>query len=227
MRVSKPLIDVGCGNWVGGVLKSMRLGAQTGPWGWGSHPPQAQAFPKLSETVGAVVEGEHGSLKALQSPCFVKEFPWLLYRVCAATCDHSVACFGFPSAQVKPSSQGSLWGWHIVSGNDSYSCCMAHLLLSRCKIKHRLLALSWPRLMLLFWGFMSETQKTWKSRMEKTYEIIPSTHRVVPCKIFSIILSKAIKIHCSERDTSTSPGELLHLPGCQGGLIHPQSTVQS
>lgn len=63
--------------------------------------------------------------------------------------------------------------------------------------------------------------------MEKTYEIIPSTHRVVPCKIFSIILSKAIKIHCSERDTSTSPGELLHLPGCQGGLIHPQSIVQS
>lgn len=142
MRVSKPLIDVGCGNWVGGVLKSMRLGAQTGPRGWGSDPPQAQAFPKLSETVGAVVEGEHGSLKALQSPCFVKEFPWLLCRVCAATCDHSVACFGFPSAQVKPSSQGSLWGWHIVSGNDSYSCCMAHLLLSRCKIKHRLLALS-------------------------------------------------------------------------------------
>lgn len=133
----------------------------------------------------------------------------------------------FPSAQEKPSSQGSLWGWFTVSGNDSHSCCMAHLLLSRCKIKHMLLVLSWPRLMLLFRGFMSEAQKTWKSLMEKTYEIIPSTHRAVPCKIFSIILSKAVKNHSSERDPNTSPGELLHLPGCQGGLIHPQSTVQS
>lgn len=53
--------------------------------------------------------------------------------------------------------------------------------------------------MLLFQGFMSEAQKTWKSLMEKTYEIIPSTHRVVPCKIFSIILSKAVKIHSSKR----------------------------
>lgn len=157
-------------------------------------------------------------LKALLSPCFVKEFPWSLCRVDAGiyTCDHCVACSGFPSAQEKPSSQGSLWGWYTVSGNDSHSCCVAHLPLSRCKIKHMLLVLSWPRLMLLFWDFMSEAQKPWKSLMEKTYEIIPSTHRVVPCKIFSIILSKAVRIHSSKRDPNASTGELLHLPGCQG-----------
>lgn len=90
------------------------------------------------------MEREQGRLKALLSPHFVKGFPWLLCRICFGvyTCDHCVACSGFPSAQEKPSSQGSLWGWFTVSGNDSYSCCMAHLLLSRCKIKHMLLMLS-------------------------------------------------------------------------------------
>lgn len=173
----------------------------------GQAPLHVPAFPKLTETV---VDGEQGSLKALLSPHFVKEFPWLLCRISAGiyTCDHCAVCSGFPSAQEKPSSQGSLWGWCTVSGSDSYSCCVANLLLSRCKIKHMLLVLSWPRLMLLFWGFMSEAQKTWKSLMEKTCEIIPSTHRVVPCKIFSIILSKTVKIHSSERDPKA---------GCQGG----------
>lgn len=128
---------------------------------------------------------------------------------------------------VKPSSRGLLWGWYIASENDSCNCCIAHLLLARCKIKHTLLVLSWPRLMLLFWGFMSEAQKSWKSLMEKTYEIIPSTHRIVPCKIFSIVLSKAVKICSSEEDPTASPGGLLHLPVCQGGLVHPPSTVQS
>lgn len=134
-------------------------------------PPHAQVFPKLSGIVGAVLEGERGSLKALLSPCFVKELPWLLCRICAGiyTCGHCVVCSGFPSAQEKPSSQGSIWGWYTVSGSDSCSCCVAHLVLSRCKIKHMLLMLSWPRLMLLFQGFMSEAQKTWKSLMEKTY----------------------------------------------------------
>lgn len=64
-------------------------------------PLYAPGFPKLSE---AVVEEEQGSLKALLSPCFVKEFPWLLCRIDAGiyTCDHCVACSGFPSAQEKP-----------------------------------------------------------------------------------------------------------------------------
>lgn len=57
--------------------------------------------------------------------------------------------------------------------------------------------------------------------MEKTYEIIPSTHRIVPCKIFSIRLSKAVKIRSSEGDPNASPGGLCHLAACQGGLIHP------
>lgn len=75
--------------------------------------------------------------------------------------------------------------------------------------------------MLLFWGFMSEAQKSWKSLMEKTYEIIPSTHRIVPCKIFSIALSKAVKIRSSEGDPSVSPEGLLHLAACRGDSFIP------
>lgn len=75
--------------------------------------------------------------------------------------------------------------------------------------------------MLLFWGFMSEAQKSWKSLMEKTYEIIPSTHRIVPCKIFSIALSKAVKIRSSEEDPNVSPEGLLHLAACWGDSFIP------
>lgn len=59
---------------------------------------------------------------------------------------------------------------------------------------------------------MSEAQKSWKSLMEKTYEIILPTHKLVPCKIFSIALSKAGKICSSEGDPNAFPwGEGLHL----------------
>lgn len=82
--------------------------------------------------------------------------------------------------------------------------------------------------MSLFWSFMSEAQKSWKSLMEKTYEIIPPTHKLVPCKIFSIALSKAGKICSSEGDPNAFPwGEGLHLATYQRRLIYPQSTVQS
>jgi len=40
--------------------------------------------------------------------------------------------------------------------------------------------------------------------MEKTYEIIPSTHRIVPCKIFSIALSKAVKVCSNKADPNVS-----------------------
>lgn len=63
--------------------------------------------------------------------------------------------------------------------------------------------------------------------MEKTCELIPSTHGIVPCKIFSIVLSKAVKIRSSEGDPNASPGGLLHLAVCQGGLIHRWSAVQN
>lgn len=63
--------------------------------------------------------------------------------------------------------------------------------------------------------------------MEKTYEIIPSTHRIVPWKIFSIGLSKAVRIRSSEGDPNASPGGLLHLLACQRGVIDPKYTVQS
>lgn len=63
------MLDLGTGLVVCGV------GAQA--------PPCAQAFPKLSERAGAVLEGEQGSLKALLSPCFVKavvqDLCWYLY----------------------------------------------------------------------------------------------------------------------------------------------------
>lgn len=80
------------------------------------------------------MEGEQGSLKALISPCFVKEFPWLLCRIYAGiyTCDHCVACSGFPSAQEEPSHPNAHSGggiqclgmthaaavWHIYSSPD-------------------------------------------------------------------------------------------------------------
>lgn len=62
----------------------------------------ACAFPKLSEVLGAVIEGEHGSMKALLSPHFVKEFSCLC-SVCAGiyTYGYRVARPGFPSAQCK------------------------------------------------------------------------------------------------------------------------------
>lgn len=202
----------------------------SGPWGWGSGHTVFPSLPKAVRNSRSSYGGRTGQPEGFDKPLFcqgvslvaVQNLCWYLYL-------WSLCCVLWFSISSRGalSSQRSLWGWYTVSGNDSCSCCMAHLLLSRCKIKHMLLMLSWPRLMLLFPGFMSEAQKTWKSLMEKTYEIIPSTHRVVPCKIFSIILSKAIKTHSSERDPNTSPGELLHLPGCQGGLIYPQSTVQS
>ena len=63
---------------------------------------RACAFPKLSEIVGAVIEGDHGRMKALLSPHFVKGFSCLC-RVCAGvyTYGHCVACRGFPSARCK------------------------------------------------------------------------------------------------------------------------------
>lgn len=56
--------------------------------------------------------------------------------------------------------------------------------------------------------------------MEKTYEIILPTHKLVPCKIFSIALSKAGKICSSEGDPNAFPwGEGLHLAAYQRRLI--------
>lgn len=61
----------------------------------------ARAFPKLSEMVGVVIKGEHGSTKALLSLHFVKFS--CLCSVCAGiyTYGHHLACPGFPSARRK------------------------------------------------------------------------------------------------------------------------------
>lgn len=191
---------------------------------------RVRAFPKLSGNGQSRYRGRAWQHEGFAKPSLRQGvFPTycavpVLVFITMVTTLHAPASH---QPDVKPSSQGLLWGWYIASENDSRNCCIAQLLLARCKIKHTLLVLSWPRLMLLFWGFMSEAQKSWKSLMEKTYEIIPSTHRIVPCKIFSIVLSKAVKICSSEEDPTASPGGLLHLPVCQGGLIHPPSTVQS
>lgn len=58
-----------------------------------------RAFPKQSEMVGAVIKGEHGRMKALLSPHFVKEFSCLC-SVCAGiyTDGHCVRHPGFLSA---------------------------------------------------------------------------------------------------------------------------------
>ena len=72
----------------------MRLGLQ---------PMHMPMLSQNSEMVGAVIKGEHGNMKALLSPHFVKVFSHLLCSVCASiyTYGHRVAHPRFPSARCK------------------------------------------------------------------------------------------------------------------------------
>lgn len=118
------------------------VGAQAHEVGAQAHA-RACAFPKPSEKVGAVIEGEHGSVKSLLSSHFVKEFS-CLRGVCAGiyTYDHRVVRPRFPSAQRKALVPGlTLRAVHSV-WESLINLCIAHLLLARCKTDHALLVLS-------------------------------------------------------------------------------------